>query len=114
MKILAEIVCEIEADQRLYDFCNGRFTELPSRKSVKNAIDQNRMLVNGKSEKTGFWLRGGERIQLVDLENKPSDAIVSLRSIWRFNQIRAFLIHLLVTFILHLLACMCMIKREVI
>jgi 23S rRNA pseudouridine1911/1915/1917 synthase len=71
VKILAEIVCEIEADQRLYDFCNGRFTELPSRKSVKNAIDQNRMLVNGKSEKTGFWLRGGERIQLVDLENKP-------------------------------------------
>jgi len=71
MKVLAEIECEIDEDQRLYDFCSGRFTELPSRKSVKKAIDQKRMFVNGKAQKTGFWLRGGEKIQLVDLENKP-------------------------------------------
>jgi 23S rRNA pseudouridine1911/1915/1917 synthase len=71
MKVISEIKCEIDEDQRLYDYCVGKFTELQSRKSVKKAIDQKRIYINDEAQRTGFWLRGGEIIQLVDLQNKP-------------------------------------------
>ena len=71
MKVLATIKCELSEDQRLYDYCLGKFPELPSRKSVKKAIDSGQIFVNGEFQKTGYWLRGGETIQFIDLENKP-------------------------------------------
>lgn len=72
MKIIAEIIVpdSIE-DIRLYDYCVGKFAQLPSRKSVKKAIDKGCMQVNGIPQKTGFWLKGNEKITLIDPENKP-------------------------------------------
>ncbi len=71
MTILDTIKCESSEDIRLYDYCNGKFKQLPSRKSLKKAIDHKLVLVNGIAQKTGFWLRGGERIDLIASENKP-------------------------------------------
>ena len=71
MTILDSIKCKSSKDVRLYDYCNGKFKQLPSRKSLKKAIDQELVLVNGIAQKTGFWLRGGEQITLITNENKP-------------------------------------------
>ena len=72
MKVIAEITAKdpIE-DIRLYDYCLGKFAQLPSRKSVKKAIDKGEVYVNGAAQKTGYWIKGGELIQLIDLENNP-------------------------------------------
>lgn len=56
---------------RIYDYCLDLFPQLPSRKSVKKAIDKGEIYLNGKSTKTGVWLNGGELIELMDPENKP-------------------------------------------
>lgn len=72
MKIIAEIsVPENIEDIRLYDYCLAKFPQLPSRKSVKKAIDKGCMQVNGVVQKTGYWLKGGEKITFIDLENNP-------------------------------------------
>lgn len=72
MKKIAEITVPSEIDDiRLYDFCLEKFAQLPSRKSVKKAIDKGCIYVDGVAQKTGYWLKGGELISLMDLENKP-------------------------------------------
>lgn len=55
---------------RIYDYCNGLFKEIPSRKGVKKAIERGEIRLNNNATETGFWLKGGELIELVDLENK--------------------------------------------
>lgn len=57
-------------DVRIYDYCNGLFDQIPSRKGVKKAIERGEILLNGKPTETGYWLKGGELIELVDLEKK--------------------------------------------
>jgi len=49
----------------------GKFKLLPSRKSVKKAIDKGEIHLNGQKTETGYWLKGGEIITLVDLEDNP-------------------------------------------
>lgn len=72
MKVIRTIsVPENIIPTRLYDYCVGQFSELQSRKSVKKAIDKGTVFVNGHAAKTGFWLKGSETVDLVDLENKP-------------------------------------------
>ena len=57
--------------QRIYDYCLDLFYQLPSRKSVKKAIERGEVRLNERSTSTGFWLKGGEIIELIDLENTP-------------------------------------------
>lgn len=47
---------------RLYDYCLNLFNQLPSRKSVKKAIDRGEIKVNGESSSTGYWMQGTEQI----------------------------------------------------
>ena len=72
MKLIAKhkVAADIE-DQRIYDYCLGIFKQLPSRKSVKKAIDRGEIRLNGAPTSTGFWLKGGETIELFDLELTP-------------------------------------------
>ena len=41
---------------RLYDYLFNKFEQLPSRKSVKKAIDKGFVKVNDVVQSTGFWL----------------------------------------------------------
>lgn len=47
------------------------FAQLPSRKSVKKAIDKGLITVNGVKSSTGFWLKGGEKIIFDESDQKP-------------------------------------------
>jgi 23S rRNA pseudouridine1911/1915/1917 synthase len=58
-------------DTRIYDYCIGLFDQLPSRKSVKKAIDKGLILVDNKAVKTGHWLKGGEELRLLEEEITP-------------------------------------------
>jgi RluA family pseudouridine synthase len=72
MKLIAKhIVPDNITDIRIYDYCLALFVQLPSRKSVKKAIDNGEILVNENSVKTGYWLKGGEELSLVDREKTP-------------------------------------------
>lgn len=51
---------------RVYDYCLGIFQELPSRKSLKKALDKGLIYSNGKQVGTGFYLEGGEHLQLFE------------------------------------------------
>jgi 23S rRNA pseudouridine1911/1915/1917 synthase len=70
-KLLEHKVPDDIAHQRIYDYCTGLFAQLPSRKSVKKALDKGEILLNGDKTETGYWLKGGEHIELVDLELTP-------------------------------------------
>lgn len=75
MKILAvHIVPSDITDIRVYDYCTGLFEQLPSRKSVKKAIDKGHLQVNGQPIKTGFWLKGNEKLELFDPEQNAPKA----------------------------------------
>jgi len=58
-------------EQRLYDYLQGLFEELPSRKSTKKAISRGEIRLNGEPTESGWWLKGGELIELFDLEVTP-------------------------------------------
>lgn len=58
--------------QRLSDYLVGIFTHLPSRKSVKKAIDKSRVLVNGEKATTGLWVQPGMRIELIPPSERPA------------------------------------------
>ncbi|MBD3637035.1 MAG: RluA family pseudouridine synthase [Crocinitomicaceae bacterium] len=72
MKLLVTHTFPVDAEPlRIYDYCTGLFKELPSRKSVKKAIERGQIRLNGEATETGFWLNGGETIELYDLEDTP-------------------------------------------
>ncbi|UKN02935.1 RluA family pseudouridine synthase [Paracrocinitomix mangrovi] len=72
MKLIAQHqVPELVDPIRIYDYVNGLFDQLPSRKSVKKAIDKGEIKLNGENTQTGWWLKGGELIELIDLEVTP-------------------------------------------
>lgn len=56
---------------RLYDYVSQIFLRLPSRKAVKKAITRGEVLVNGEQSFTGFWLKGGEKIELLESDVNP-------------------------------------------
>ncbi|MCB9223505.1 MAG: RluA family pseudouridine synthase [Crocinitomicaceae bacterium] len=72
MKIIAQhqVPADIAAI-RVYDYCNGLFEAIPSRKGLKKSIDGGLILVNDQVVKTGYWLKGGENIKLIEKEIKP-------------------------------------------
>ena len=51
---------------RLYDYAPLIFPNIPSRKGIKKAITREEILVNGEPSFTGFWLKGGEKIELLE------------------------------------------------
>lgn len=57
--------------QRLSEYCRDRFAELPSRKSVKKAILESRIYLNGQVGHTGDWVQPGDLIEL--LAPEPSN-----------------------------------------
>lgn len=64
------IVGKVERSVRLYDFLVGRSILLPSRKSVKKALSNNRILLNGKQ---GLWddeLQEKDIIKILESEEK--------------------------------------------
>ena len=77
-KIIAEYRVErLEQIERLSDFCIGRFELLPSRKSVKKAIQSGRLLLNGQKGHTGDWVKEGALIQVL-ASDEPSDKVYEM------------------------------------
>lgn len=66
------IVVEVEERQRLSDYLCGVFAQLPSRKSVKNAIKKGAIYVDGKKGRTGDWVELTQVIELLDLDTAPT------------------------------------------
>ncbi len=58
-------------NQRLSDYLVGIFSHLPSRKSVKKAIDKSRVQIDGKPVTTGLWVKSGMHITLLPALKKP-------------------------------------------
>ena len=56
---------------RLSDYACGIFESLPSRKSVKKAIKNNEILVNGKIANTGKWIESNYSIELLESKRNP-------------------------------------------
>ena len=56
--------------QRLQEYAVGIFRTLPSRKSVKKAIKNGVVYINGEVGYTGDWISGGETIDLYQQETK--------------------------------------------
>lgn len=60
----------LSVKQRLSDYCRDLFVELPSRKSVKKALEAGRILLNHQPGSTGNWVREGDLIMLLAPEQK--------------------------------------------
>lgn len=58
------IVPKMDHPARLSDISAGMFEMLPSRKSMKKAIDKGLVRVNDRVAATGDWIKGGEKITL--------------------------------------------------
>lgn len=56
---------------RFNDYACGIFEQLPSRKSVKKSIKKGELILNGEKADTGRWIKKGDCIELVDLEETP-------------------------------------------
>ncbi len=64
LKLLEKVtVPELEVEQRLSEIAPEMFTSAPSKKSVKKAIKNGRVFVNGKPGKTGDFMKGGEELE---------------------------------------------------
>jgi len=57
---------------RLSDYTVGIFPQIPSRKGIKKAIKAGAIYVNGKQGQTGDWVKTGQKIELIELDKKPS------------------------------------------
>ncbi len=64
------IVTEEETPGRLIDFSIKTFTKIPSRSGIKKAIKRGEIRIDGEEAGEGIWLQSGQKIELVDLENK--------------------------------------------
>ncbi len=69
--IASHIVPQLEHKSRLSDYLCGIFPQLPSRKSVKNAIKKQAVLVDGQAGNTGLWVCPNMKIELLEQEQRP-------------------------------------------
>ena len=53
---------------RLSDYAIGIFERIPTRKGIKKAIKKGRVLIDGELATTGRWVKTGQVIQLVELD----------------------------------------------
>ena len=56
---------KLDEKKRLQEAGVNLFSDLPSRKSWKKAIMENRVLVNGKNSSTSTWVTLGDKIELL-------------------------------------------------
>jgi len=56
---------------RFLDYCTGIINSLSSRTSVKKAIKKGELLLDGQLAGGGVWIKPGQKITLIDKENKP-------------------------------------------
>lgn len=54
--------------ERLSDYAIGKFESLPTRKSVKKAIKRSLLLVNQKPSETGYWVKVGDILTVIQDE----------------------------------------------
>ena len=55
----------------MYDYVSSIFPEIPSRSAIKKSITRGKIRVDGETAKTGTWIRPGNKIELMDLEETP-------------------------------------------
>lgn len=65
------IVPELPENARFVDYGIGLFSGFETRNAVKKAIKKRRFSINGVLAETGTWIRGGERIDLLERQEKP-------------------------------------------
>lgn len=71
MIISSITVSQTDKSERLSDYLIGRFEIIPTRKGIKKAILQNRILVDGKVATTAHWVKEGEIISLKEVQTAP-------------------------------------------
>ncbi len=64
--------------RRLSDIAADLFKSLPSRKSIKKAVKNGLVWVNGKVGHTGDFISGGEMLELIEDENKVAKPVVNI------------------------------------
>lgn len=84
MQVINKVeVGDLKNKERLYDFLLNKFEQLPSRKSVKKAIDNGFVKVNDEIKKTGYWLVKGDVITLHEnLASKPKPYDLKLELVY--------------------------------
>ncbi len=84
MQLLAQhTVPPLSEKTRLSDYACGIFAQLVSRKSVKKAIKNGALQVNGKVESTAYWVQEADQIQLYEQAlTPPRPLALSLEVLW--------------------------------
>ncbi len=72
---------------RLSDYCMGIFESIPSRKGVKKAILAGRVEVNGSKESTGYWIRQGDVITLLESASQQQNYRIRLGVVFEDDHI---------------------------
>lgn len=84
MQVINKVEVEILNEKvRLYDYLLNKFEQLPSRKSVKKAIDKGLVKVNDVVQSTGFWLSQNDVITLHEnISSKPKAYQLKLKVVF--------------------------------
>lgn len=82
------IVEKLPSSKRFNTYCEEKITQIPSRKGVKKAILRGELLLNGEKAAGGTWLKEGDKITLVELEQgKPKPYNLKLPVIYEDEDI---------------------------
>lgn len=68
-KVETHIVISLESPIRLQEYAVGVFNTIPTKSGIKKAIKKQLVLVNGTIASTALFVKGGEKIELYQLEN---------------------------------------------
>ncbi|MFT4753144.1 MAG: 23S rRNA pseudouridine1911/1915/1917 synthase [Salibacteraceae bacterium] len=69
--IQSHIVPEGTEEIRLYDYVPSIFPNIPSRSAIKKHITRGKILVDGEKAQTGTWVKVGQKIDWMDMEETP-------------------------------------------
>ena len=67
-------VSELESNIRLSDYLPGKLKSIPTRKGIKKAIVKGQVLLNHLVGKTGDFVKEGDLIQLLDIQEQAPKA----------------------------------------
>lgn len=65
------VVSNLENPQRFVDVAIGIFVGFETRNAVKKGIKRKRFFLNGTIPETGSWVKNGDRIDLLEISQKP-------------------------------------------
>lgn len=72
MVVLQTHIVPDEIDEiRLYDYSAIIFPTIPSRKAIKKAITRGEILVDDQLSTTGWWVKAGQKIELLESNINP-------------------------------------------